>query len=164
MKIAKTLKHRYKKSTFQYAAIIGLLAVVTACSHNHGGFALNAEVTQDFKTGVVRPDLDYYYSGRDTMPYAIIGIEPGYSVPSRYWTAFDPQSEQLKNMSGNIYGKLRRDPHGSFISGPGGDVIGIWFSNIRNQSVSVDLEAKTVQLLFPNPEQDGPGIGGRRSG
>jgi hypothetical protein len=164
MEKAKFNKYGYKKSTFQFAVIIGLLAVVTACSHNYGGFALNAEVTQDFKTGVVRADLDYYYSGRDTMPYAIIGIEPGYSVPSRYWTAFDPQSQQLKNMSGNIYGKHRREPQGSFISGPGGDVIGIWFSNIMAQSVTVNQEAKIVEVLFPNPENDGPGIGGRRSG
>ena len=150
--------------SIQYAVLIGLLAVVTACTHNHGGFVLDAKVTRDFKDGVVRPNLDYYYSGRDTMPYAIMGIEPGYSVPSRYWTAFEPQSEQLKNMSGNVYGKDQYDPYGSFIRDPGGDIIGIWFSNIRSQSVTVDPETKIVEVLFPNPENDGPGIGGRKSG
>lgn len=157
MEITQLKKHGCKMSSFQYALIVALLAMLTACTHNHGRFTLDAQVTQDFTAGVVKPNLDYYYSGRDTMPYAIMGIEPGYSVPSRYWIAFDPQPQQLKNMSGNVFGKHRNDPRGSFIREPGGDIIGIWFSNLRTQSVSVDQETKIVEVLFPVPENDGPG-------
>ncbi|WP_319523172.1 hypothetical protein [uncultured Desulfosarcina sp.] len=120
---------------------------------------MSAEVTNAFETGTVEPDLDYYYAGRDTMPYAIMGIDRQYQVPSRYWISFDPQTEQLKKMSGNIYGKDRYDPYGAQIRDTEGKIIGIWYSNVRFKSVSVDQQKMTVEVLLPNPENDDqPGI------
>jgi hypothetical protein len=139
--------------------LAALLLMVAACGNHYGNFSLNTEVTQAFETGTVEPDLDYYYAGRDTMPYAIMGIDRRYQVPSRYWISFDPQPEQLKKMSGNIYGKDRYDPYGARIRDAEGEVVGIWYSNVRFQSVSVDRQNNIVQVLFPNPENDDqPGI------
>ena len=50
----------------------------------------------------MQPEFNYYYTGRDTMPYAIIGIDHGYTVPSRYWIPLDPDPAQLKKMSQKI--------------------------------------------------------------
>jgi hypothetical protein len=86
------------------------------------------------------------------MPYAIIGIDRSYTVPSRYWVPFDPEPEMLRKMSGNIYGKLSSDPAGYHIMDPDGKIIGVWFSNVFNYSVSVDQQNRTVEVLFPNPE------------
>lgn len=134
--------------------LAALLLMLTACGSHYGNFSLSAEVTHAFETGTVEPDLNYYYAGRDTMPYAIMGIDRSYQVPSRYWIPFDPNPEQLKKMSGNIYGKDRQDPYGAHIRDTEGKVVGIWYSNVNFKSVSVDKEKMTVEVLFPNPEND----------
>jgi hypothetical protein len=139
--------------------LAAVLLTAAACGSHYGNFSVSAEVTHAFETGTVEPDLDYYYAGRDTMPYAIMGIDRSYQVPSRYWIAFDPPPEQLKKMSGNIYGKVLHDPYGAHIRDTEGKIVGIWYSNVRFQSVSVDPQNRTVEVLFPNPENDDrPGI------
>lgn len=142
-----------------WAGALAVLLLVAGCGNHYGNFSLSAEVTHTFENGIVQPDFKYYYSGRDTMPYAIMGIDRRYQVPSRYWTALDPQPDQLKKMSGNIFAKDRHDPYGAQILDPEGEVIGIWYSNVRFQSVRVDRQNMTVEVLFPNPENDDqPGI------
>ena len=60
------------------------------------------------------------------MPYAIIGIDRAYTVPSRYWISFTPEPDQLRKMSGNIFQKGRVDPYGSLITSPDDKIVGIW--------------------------------------
>ena len=139
--------------------IVALLLAVVGCAANYGSFTLDAGVARDFQAGVIRPEYQYYYAGREGMPYAIIGIDRRYSVPSRYWIAFTPKPEQLKDMSGNFYGKNRQDPYGALIRAADGQVVGIWYSNVQFRSVTVDQKAKTVEVLFSSPEND-DGMGG----
>ena len=135
--------------------IVVLLLAVAGCAANYGSFTLDAGVARDFEAGVIRPDYQYYYAGRDDIPHAIIAIDRRYSVPSRYWIAFEPKPEQLRDMSGNVYGKNRHDPYGALIRAADGEVVGIWYSNVRFRSVTVDQKARTVEILFSNPENDG---------
>ena len=150
---------RGRQRIFGLIFLAALLLTVAACGSHYGRFSLNAKVTHAFETGTVEPDLDYYYAGRDTMPYAIMGIDRRYQVPSRYWISFDPEPERLKKMSGNIYGKDRQDPYGARILDTESKIVGIWYSNVNFKSVSVDKENMTVEVLFPNPENDDrPGV------
>jgi hypothetical protein len=90
--------------------------------------------------------------------HAIIGNDRAYTLPSRYWISFTPEPDQLRKMSGNIFHKGRVDPYGSLITSPDDKIIGIWYSNLYNYSVRVDQQTRTVQILFPNPENnDQPG-------
>ena len=147
-----------RASRASIAVLVILLPMLTACMNQYGRFALDPQVGKAFQTGLIQPELQYYYSGRDTMPYAIIGIDRGYRVPSRYWVPFDPQPEQLKKMSGNVYRGLRDNPYGAIILDPAGSVIGVWYANLYSRSVKVDPQKRTVQILFVNPESnDHPG-------
>lgn len=131
-----------------------LLTGFTGCAQraNYGGFSKDDQVGHAFRSGTVPAELNYFYTGRDTMPYAIMGIKPSYTVPSQYWIAFEPKPEQLRNMSSNIYGKNRYDPYGFNILDPDGSPIGIWFSNLNHASITVDRETRTVEVLYKNPE------------
>ena len=131
---------------------IALLLVIVGCTINAGRFSMNAQVDQDFRTGQAQPGSRYFYAGRDTMPYAIIGIDRSYSVPSRYWIPFEPEADTLKKMSGNMYGKMRYNPYGSHILDPDGNIIGVWYSSVYHYSASIDQQNRTVQVLFKNPE------------
>jgi hypothetical protein len=147
---------RWLSGTIVLAA---LLLMIAGCGKHYGNFTLSTEVMHAFENGTIEPDLNYYYAGRDTMPYAVMGIDRRYQVPSRLWIAFEPQPGQLKKMSGNIYAKDRYNPYGAHIRDAEGTVVGIWYSNLRFRSVSVDRQNMTVEVLFPNPENDDqPGI------
>lgn len=133
-------------------AVIAIGMMVAGCAGNYGHFSLDTEVGQAFRSGSVQSEYRYYYAGRDNMPYAIIGIDRSYSVPSRYWIPFEPDREKLRDMSGNMYGKQRYQPYGSHILGPDGNPVGVWYSSVRIRSVTVDPENRTVEVLFKNPE------------
>ena len=152
MRIIGPNNARIRASVATVLAVVASMIVITGCNKNYGRFTMDTQVSQAFRTGAVQPEFNYYYAGRDTMPYAIIGIDRSYTVPSRYWLAFEPQAEQLRTMSGNMYGKGRYYPSGSHILDPDGTIIGVWFSSVRFRSVKVDQQKRTVALLFNNPE------------
>jgi hypothetical protein len=140
-----------------FIIIAVLMLMVAGCTKNYGRFAKSAEVDIAFRQGDQQSEYQYFYSGRDTMPYAIIGIDRGYSVPSQYWVPFEPESEQFRKMTGNMSGKLRYAPAGYHILDPDGNIIGVWFSSVDHKSVSVDQQNRTVELLFQKPENRGGG-------
>lgn len=134
------------------AALVALL--VSGCMKNYGRFTLDDQVSQAFRSGSIQTDYQYYYSGRQTMPYAIMAIDRRYSVPSKFWVPFEPDPEQLKTMSGSIFDQNRYPSYGYRILDPNGVVIGIWYASARDHSVRVDQENRTVTVLFTNPEND----------
>ena len=129
-----------------------LLVLLSGCFATYGRFALDRQVDTDFQHGVVRAELDYYYAGRETMPYAVIGIDRSYTVPSRYWIPFEPDSAMLRTMGDRIFSEPLDRPDGARILDPHGRTIGIWYSTIHIRSVRVDETQRTVQVLFHNPE------------
>jgi fumarate reductase subunit C len=139
-------------AAYSVFAVVAFLLVIAGCTKNYGHFARSAQVEQAFRNGEHQSDYQYFYAGRDTMPYAIIGVDRGYTVPSRYWIPFEPEPEELRKMTGNMYGKHRFYPTGYQILDPDGAIIGVWFSSVYFQSVSVDPQNRTVEVLFRNPE------------
>ena len=133
-------------------ALVVLVLMAAGCTKNYGQFSKSAEVGLAFQQGDHQVDYQYFYAGRDNMPYAIIGIDRSYTVPSRYWIPFKPESEMLRKMSGNMYGKHTYYPAGFHILDPDGNIIGVWYSSVNQYSVSVDQQNRTVEVLFRNPE------------
>ena len=131
---------------------VALVVGLSGCLQNYGRFNRDAQVSQAFRSGEVPPELNYYYAGRDTMPYAIMGIDPGYTIPTSLWIAFEPQPEQLRKMSANIYGKQRYDPYGFNMLAPDGAIVGIWFSSLHFPIVSIDQQNRTLEVRYKNPE------------
>jgi len=150
MSIAYTYRHRCRIVWGMSLALLMLLA--TGCMGGYGRFATNTQVGQAFRSGEAQSGYRYYYTGRDSMPYAIIGIDSTYSVPSRYWIPFEPEPQKLSKMSDNMYGKMGYAPTGAHILDPAGSIIGVWFSSLYTSSVRVDAQRRTVEILYRNPE------------
>ena len=94
-----TLEHHRKRMHVHpggYIALAVIILMVAGCTKNYGHFSKSAEVDLAFRQGDHQPDYQYFYAGRDNMPYAIIGIDREYTVPSRYWIPFKPDSETLR--------------------------------------------------------------------
>jgi hypothetical protein len=157
MSILEKITKPIRSSLIMSVAVLGLAFIFAGCGNNYGGFSKSAQVDLAFRNGDSQSDYNYYYQGRGNMPYAIIGIDRSYTVPSRYWIPFEPDTEQLKKMSENMYGKHRYYATGFYILDPAGNTIGVWYSGVGNRSVRVDPENRTVDILFPNPENKNGG-------
>ena len=94
---------KYRGLCFKLLAVAALIVGLSGCLENDGRFSRDAQVSHAFRSGSVTQELNYFYAGKDTMPYAIMGIDPGYMIPSSFWIAFEPQPEQMRKMSSNIY-------------------------------------------------------------
>lgn len=141
-----------RRPLFMLTAAVLLSVGLLGCLQNYARFNRDARVNDAFRRGSVPPALKYYYAGREDMPYAILGIEPGYRNSSPLWIAFEPQPEHLIKMSSNIYGKNRYDPYGYNITAPDGTIVGIWFSSLHFPSVKVDQQNRTLDVRYRSPE------------
>ncbi len=122
----------------KYYIFMGLLfagVLTTGCvgSGSSGNFAKlhhDGQVTQMFESLEVNPEYQYFYSGIDTNPSAIVGISKNYNLNSRFWHPVDLTPEQLHKW---IFGLAHRRiknirKYGSNIIGPKDESIGIWYS------------------------------------
>lgn len=82
------------------SALIFLIAALTlliGCSGTWGKYKRSDEVKKTYETYQVLPDYNYYYSGSNVRPEAVMGIQKDYTLTSAdLWTAVDLDSKQLK--------------------------------------------------------------------
>lgn len=142
------MDHSSKRLRRTATLFIGLVAVTvfTGCTQTYGRFIRDDQVDQAFKTGAFPQGLDYYYSGRSTKPYAIIGVGRNYNVPSGIWVAVEPG--KLKKMSENMQGA-----DGFNMLDHYGNVVGVWYSKLNNRSVKVDQQNHSIEVMFQNPSR-----------
>ncbi len=122
-----------KKARRNFIAALGLLvssAIVAGCGGGSYGYIQRSrEVGRMFENIVILPDHNYYYSGPDAIPYAVVGIHENYHLQSRYWKRIDLTKEQLSMwITLGMQGSLGFPPNGSYIYGPQGEKIGVWYS------------------------------------
>ena len=130
-----------------------VLTVFIGCMQSYGRFSHDDHIDQAFKNGEILKDLKYYYSGRESKPDAIIGIDSAYMVPSDFWIEFEPYPEQLKRMKAKVYGGHRFGSSESYMLAPDGTVIGVWFFGPNVRSFMVDQQNRSVEVIFRIPSR-----------
>ena len=118
---------------FIYFFIVASLMTLMGCAANTaniGRLAYSNEVTQTFESYTVLENHNYYYSGPDTYPMAVVAIHTDYRLDSRLWKPIDMTPEQLRKWLS--YRTVRvgysGSTYGSTILGPDNQVIGAWYS------------------------------------
>ncbi len=114
------------------------LILLNGCVANYGSLRPDGEVTRLFKTYQVQTEYQYYFSGPQSRPHAIMGIHRSYTLNSKLWKAVDISEEQLKSwVSSRMYGRLGISPKGYYIVDPDGKRIGIWYSMWDTTTVKI---------------------------
>ncbi|MFH1981723.1 MAG: hypothetical protein ABIL58_07760 [Pseudomonadota bacterium] len=117
--------------TWRWALMTAVLVSVAAsgCMGTYGKVKRDADLPGRFLAGEVPADYKYYFNGRDTMPYAIVGIKPEYELVSRFWTPVPPNTEAFKKMARNAWTTPPYEPPvaGTMLS-PEDVEIGLWYS------------------------------------
>ncbi|MEJ2101084.1 MAG: hypothetical protein P8X68_14070 [Desulfobacterales bacterium] len=151
----QSLKPR-KWSVMQMAAAILMIGLLAGCAanrqarENSGSLKLSPEVSQIFQTYKVLPQYKYYFSGPDTKPTAIVGIDRNYTLDTQVWqAAADLTPEKLQNWVGQMLGfNPAWRTFGAYILDGKGQPVGIWYSLDNEVPVAVQPD-KRIEIIAP---------------
>jgi hypothetical protein len=114
-----------------FGMVIFFSTLVLACTGaNQGGLRMSRDVNNLFESYQVLDNYNYYYSGPDARPNAILGIHDDYTLRSDLWKAVDLTPDQLRlwiRMMTDHRGTSLRT-YGARVIAPDGKDIGIWYS------------------------------------
>ncbi len=123
-----------------------MVYLMTGCAANYARFQIDDQTEQAFKKYEMIDGFQYYYSGRENTPSAIVGIDPAFEFTSTLWTAIEPSlfKTMVDRMYPPGYGRL----YGANIVAPDGRKAGVWYSWVPFHSAKVD----GGKILVHSPE------------
>ncbi len=112
------------------ALVLGLCLFVTGCTAGTWGRLTHSkDLMVQYQDRGLADGYAYYYCGRSSIPYAVVGIDPAYTFDSRFWFKIDSRDEvyhKIDNLSDlEVY---HTTMYAKNILSPSGTVIGTWFS------------------------------------
>jgi hypothetical protein len=132
------------------------VVVLAGCAGtgNYGRLAPNDKVKNAFETYQLPSDYQYYYSGPDAYPKALIGIQNEYRLESKFWKPVDLTTTQLKKwleLGGRPRPGYNLDRNGSDILAPDGRQVGIWYAvkNWKDRATVKMIDDKTLNISPP---------------
>ena len=148
--------------------LVVILSALSACATTTGrkGSSIipGREATAIWHSYEILPNYHYYYSGPNSQPNFIIGIDDKYQFTSKLWKPVDLTPKMLKNWFNYIRPRVgfSMDLYGAFIVGPNGERLGLWYSVKDWRLVgSASLnENNQVSVTAPARPPSGGGIGG----
>jgi hypothetical protein len=148
-----------KSKGYIYLIYALMLVVFPGCAgkyfKNYGGIVPNQDATTAFERYQVDPNLNYYYSGSDVYPNAVMGLNKAYTLDSDLWKKVEmtPQlfCEFIKNMQTKAL-TLGLNQYGFAIIDNKGNQIGIWYSLLSVRTVVQMKDNKTVIIHTPDIE------------
>jgi hypothetical protein len=120
-----------------FVGILILLATMlevgcgVALFRDYGKTLPSGDVTGAFVRHEIDPDLNYYISGSDLYPNAILGLKKTHVLESGLWKRVELTSESLRTLVTDMQSRASWSHdflHGSVILDNEGRPIGIWYS------------------------------------
>lgn len=143
--------------------ILFMVFPVAGCSGGrYGNIYPDGQVTKDFDAFKIDPGMNYYYSGPDLFPNALIGLKKQYVLDSDLWKPIKPTPESFRDMILHMQEKAqeyREFQHGFIMSDDKGRPIGIWYSILKARTFTQMGEGNKVRVYTPDLMlyQSGPG-------
>ena len=132
--------------------LIVALALLVGCSGTFGKFKRSDEVKKIYETYQVQPDYNYYYSGSNTRPDAVMGIQKNYTLTTpKLWTEVTLDSKQLKFWVEDIKKDPVYQPDGYFILDDKGKQVGTFYTRWDTGPVKMQ-GAMQVDVYLPEKD------------
>lgn len=130
--------------------LVWVIVSLTGCgSATYGRLENSPEVTQVFKDAKILSDYQYYISGFQRIPYAIIAIDDKYQLRSGLWQPLDLNSASLNQIVYRMDHVYSLTPRGAWIVDHEGHRLGVWFSSQYQTTVKME---KNNQIMVASPE------------
>ena len=135
-------------STFMLAAA----GILQGCAGNCGRLARDDKTNEVFLKGEVSPDCNYFYTGPEKLPSAILKIDKQYELVSDLWVPFDSAEDNLGKWVENLLfysgDRGRNRPYGYKIIDCEGKTVGGWYSAWDWTAVKC-LEGGKLEIFAP---------------
>src|SRR5271157_5858339 len=138
-----------------------LLLLSSGCASmplkNYGSIVADVSVMAAFDKFQVNPNYNYFYSGSEVYPNAVMGLDKFYTLESDLWKKVDMTPAKLREIVMSMRDKaatvsLTTSLHGFAILDDKGKQIGVWYSILKattNYSVRMK-DSKTVLIDTPD--------------
>ena len=124
-----------------------VMIVMAGCFDNYGRLKRDDAVTRAFETGELPHEYHYHFFGNRNHPYAVMGLEPDWTLKSSMWRTVELNTEEFKYMTKWVWEDLGYYKYGANIVDPEFEKIGIIYTSSWMAAVKVDKETKTVEVM-----------------
>ncbi len=124
---------------------------LAGCSaSSYGRLQSSPEVTQAFKQNRILSNHQYYVSGFQRIPYAIIAIEGSYQLRSKRWQPVNIDATALNQLVYRMEHVYSLNPRGAWILDQEGNRLGIWYSSEYQTKVRREKDNR-ITVVTPAP-------------
>jgi hypothetical protein len=122
---------------------------------NYGSIVPDGRVTNAFDKYQINPNYNYYYSGSEVYPSAIIGLDKAYSLDSDLWKKVDMTPAKLRELVTYMKDKattvnFKGPLHGFAMLDDKGKEIGVWYSILEAKTSLKMKDNQTVIIVTPD--------------
>jgi hypothetical protein len=154
--------------------ILALWAFVGCATMNgpYGSITPDQAVEKNFEAFILDPGMNYYYSGPDIYPNALIGLKKAYVLDNDFWKPVEPNPKTFRHMIENMKYKAQSHgtaEHGFVMKDPQGNPIGVWYSilSIKTMVVKMGPDNKVMVytpelVIYPEDIKHGGDGGGKK--
>jgi hypothetical protein len=149
--------HRKQYRPYIHVVVASVLLTVMGCAGlritaDYGMIIPDAEATAAFDRYELNPNFNYYFSGPELYPNALIGLDSNYTLEPDLWKKVDftPQTFRslIKDMQSRA-ARLYEFQHGFAILDDKGHPIGVWYSLLAVQTWVKMAGDRTVVIGTP---------------
>ena len=150
--------HKYGKTIIwiiSCIAFISCAAVNDALTKNWGKIVPDNEVKNIFETYQVSSDSNYYISGSDVYPNAILGLNKAYTLDSTLWKKIELTEAMLQVIVTDMKSRVMSSGENQFgfaVLDNRGKQIGVWYSILSATAPVHIKEDNKVIIYTPNPD------------
>lgn len=148
-----------KRSGYFYFLCVLSFVIIMGCAgkyfKNYGGIVPNKDVRNVFENYQIDPDFNYYYSGSDVYPNALMGLKKTYTLESDLWKKVEMTPQLFREFVKNMQTKaltLGLNQYGFAILDNKGNQIGIWYSLLSVRTVVQMKDNNVVVIHTPDIE------------
>ncbi len=141
-----------------YLLLLTLAVLPAGCAtltRGFGTFAPDESVARYFQDYQMDPDINYYFSGSDVYPNAIMGLRKEYVLDNDLWRPIPKDPGIFNKMVEGMYYKASeasRFLHGFVMKSPEGRNLGVWYS-LSSVKMRLKMGEGNKVIVF-TPEQN----------
>jgi hypothetical protein len=119
----------------------------------YGTIAPDTNAANAFESFEVSADLNYYITGPDDYPIALMGLNKKYTLDSVLWKKIHPSPETFRELVLQMQDWARHNgqiQYGFAIFDDKGDQIGIWYSVLLARAPVLIKDDQHVEIYTPD--------------
>jgi hypothetical protein len=136
-------------------AVIILLIIGRFSGGRYGELRPSEEATRAFEDTRINADTQYYLSGSETFPNALMGIDRSWTLETDLWKRRELTADELSGLVGQMRVKAMGQvatPQGFDILDDRGNKIGEWYSQ-PGMHIAVEMKGER-RVSISTPPQD----------